>query len=616
MLTRRQMLKWGAISGGALLVPVLYKGRKPMYVPSALADGDAGDFASPSSPAFVTPLPIPPLAQEVSPFSVGAGVGRFDDLTNARYYKLVEEEVQLQIIPGLPKTAVWRYRDVNDTMGASGIGPTIKATFGNLRRTNVVRVTNKLPASHMGFGVPCTTVHHHGGHIDAFADGFPENRFDGPNPLPGRVVFVPRGFPGLPEIDDEPPPAGCRECDAFLSPDRFDYVWGNQDPGWRDPPRDFFDRPSTNWYHDHFFDFTGPNVYRGLAGLIVCFDELDNGSEAARTVITTGPYAGREPLGLPSGYGRFDIPLAFTDKLFGRDAQLIYLPGNHDGFLGDRTLVNGAIQPYLRVKRRKYRFRMLTATNARFLGLFLTDEGGRTYPFDIIAHAGGLFARTLRNRDRLVTHMSERDEIVIDFSRFPRDRDTVLYLEDRLVQEDGRGPEGTNDAPVFVSRGRRLLKFIVERGDVADPSRVLDVLRPFPAITAEEKRQATRRTFEFNRTNGAWAINNRLAELDFASTAAQPRRNRGEIWHLVNKSGGWWHPIHVHLEFMRVLTRNGAEPPEEERDGSARDDTVVLGPNDEVEVFFKFRDYPGPFVFHCHNIEHEDMRMMARFDVG
>jgi len=52
-----------------------------------------------------------------------------------------------------------------------------------------------------------------------------------------------------------------------------------------------------------------------------------------------------------------------------------------------------------------------------------------------------------------------------------------------------------------------------------------------------------------------------------------------------------------------------------ERDGIARKDTILLGPNDEVDVFLRFRDYPGPFVFHCHNLEHEDMFMMGRFDV-
>jgi FtsP/CotA-like multicopper oxidase with cupredoxin domain len=88
-----------------------------------------------------------------------------------------------------------------------------------------------------------------------------------------------------------------------------------------------------------------------------------------------------------------------------------------------------------------------------------------------------------------------------------------------------------------------------------------------------------------------------------------------QIWHLENKSGGWWHPIHIHSEFMRVLRRNGKQPPLNERDGVARKDTVLLRGGESVDVFLKFRDYSGPFVFHCHNIEHEDMAMMARFDI-
>ena len=73
--------------------------------------------------------------------------------------------------------------------------------------------------------------------------------------------------------------------------------------------------------------------------------------------------------------------------------------------------------------------------------------------------------------------------------------------------------------------------------------------------------------------------------------------------------------MHIHSEFFRVLTRKGRTPPLNERDGMAKKDTVLLKGNDEVEVLVKFRDHLGPFVFHCHNIEHEDMAMMARFDV-
>ena len=47
---------------------------------------------------------------------------------------------------------------------------------------------------------------------------------------------------------------------------------------------------------------------------------------------------------------------------------------------------------------------------------------------------------------------------------------------------------------------------------------------------------------------------------------------------------------------------------------AAKKDTVLLG-DFNAEVFIKFRTFPGRFVFHCHNIEHEDMRMMGVFNV-
>lgn len=75
--------------------------------------------------------------------------------------------------------------------------------------------------------------------------------------------------------------------------------------------------------------------------------------------------------------------------------------------------------------------------------------------------------------------------------------------------------------------------------------------------------------------------------------------------------------IHIHDEFHRLLSRNGTTPTRFlfEQDGIARKDTVILGPESEVEIFFRFRDYAGPWMFHCHNLEHEYTAMMARFDI-
>ena len=87
-------------------------------------------------------------------------------------------------------------------------------------------------------------------------------------------------------------------------------------------------------------------------------------------------------------------------------------------------------------------------------------------------------------------------------------------------------------------------------------------------------------------------------------------------------SGGWFHPVHVHLTGFFILSRNGATPPPLER---GRKDTAVIGGPDfgDVKILLSFpanfravpRPVTGRFVFHCHNIEHEDMRMMGQFDV-
>ena len=88
--------------------------------------------------------------------------------------------------------------------------------------------------------------------------------------------------------------------------------------------------------------------------------------------------------------------------------------------------------------------------------------------------------------------------------------------------------------------------------------------------------------------------------------------NTREIWKFKNGGGGWSHPIHTHYEEFRTLTRNGQATPAFER---GRKDVSVLGPGEETEVLFNFRDFHGKYVTHCHNVVHEDHAMMIRFDI-
>ena len=132
-------------------------------------------------------------------------------------------------------------------------------------------------------------------------------------------------------------------------------------------------------------------------------------------------------------------------------------------------------------------------------------------------------------------------------------------------------------------------------------------LRPHAPIMASEIVRT--RTFKFERGKGAWQINGEF--YDPLRADATPTIGTAERWIFKNPGGGWWHPIHTHLESQQIQTIDGQLPPLENR---FKSDTLLLGAGSEIEFFMKFRTFKGPFVFHCHNLDHEDMRMMKTFD--
>jgi FtsP/CotA-like multicopper oxidase with cupredoxin domain len=94
--------------------------------------------------------------------------------------------------------------------------------------------------------------------------------------------------------------------------------------------------------------------------------------------------------------------------------------------------------------------------------------------------------------------------------------------------------------------------------------------------------------------------------------SASPKLGTAEIWNIVNNSGGWMHPIHIHFEEHQILSRNGKLPPADE---IAREDVVWLGHGESVKTFRRFRDFTGRYVTHCHNVVHEDHAMMFQWKI-
>ncbi len=370
----------------------------------------------------------------------------------------------------------------------------------------------------------------------------------------------------------------------FIEPGHFrDYCYPNVAPD--DDDADF---TSTQWYHDHAMDITGENVYMGLAGIYLLTDDLE------QNLIFDGVLPPDE----------FDIPIVLQDRLFDADGTLIYDPMDHDGVIGDRFMANGVIQPKFHVQRRKYRFRILNGSNARVYALRLNTG----QPFLQIGNDSWLLPFAV-NRPFLLLSPAERADVIIDFSQYSAGDE--VFLTNHLTHglDDGRGPEEDIDEPEDWPRnGTPLVKFVVEgRRDTSISIGPGDPLRPHTPIHPDEIVRTRR--FEFERSHGAWVVNDEF--FDPYRDDADPQLGTAERWIIENDSGGWVHPIHIHLEGQQIQRIAGHAPAPHE---AAKKDTVLLG-DFNATVFIKFRTFPGRFVFHCHNVEHEDMRMMGVFNV-
>ena len=330
-------------------------------------------------------------------------------------------------------------------------------------------------------------------------------------------------------------------------------------------------RAATLWYHDHRMDFTGPQVWRGLFGFYILHDD-----EEGQLPLPAGPK---------------EIALAICDRSFDSDGGLQY-PSLQDqprvkepymgGVLGDVILVNGAPWPRLDVANTKYRFRLLNASNARSYDLALDPA----CPFIQIGGDGGLLAAPVESR-MLRIAPAERFDAIVDFSRF------APGAEVTLLNRAAAGPAG------MVMRFRVTR---TERDSAPIPARLSNLAPPDPAGAVRT------RTFDFafNLGTGIWTVNGR--PFDPNRMDAQPRLGDTEIWRLRTDFN---HPLHLHLVHFRVLSHSGRPGPWD----AGFKDTIDLAPGEVAEILVTFEGYRGRYVFHCHNLEHEDMAMMANFEV-
>ena len=333
-------------------------------------------------------------------------------------------------------------------------------------------------------------------------------------------------------------------------------------------------RAATLWYHDHRMDYTAPQVYRGLFGLHVIRD------------------AEEDALPLPGG--EREIPLVLADRAFAADGSFLYPaakdgpgvePKYMEGVIGDVILVNGAPWPVLEVDAARYRFRILNASNARRYELAL-DQGPAK--FVQIGSDGGLLGAPVEHQT-LVVAPAERFDVVVDFSQYEPGTDVTLLNK------------------LDSGRTGQVMRFKVAR-KATDDSNVPARLSAYAAVP--EPSGLVHRQWRFRRGSAGghqgWTINGKPFEPE--TMQASVKLDQYEVWTFVTDVH---HPVHVHLAPFQVLRRGGGKPGPYD---AGWKDTVDIRPAEVVDVLVKFTAHKGKYLIHCHNLEHEDMAMMAGFE--
>lgn len=305
-----------------------------------------------------------------------------------------------------------------------------------------------------------------------------------------------------------------------------------------------FQHPGTLWYHDHAMGLTRVNL---LAGLV-------------------GAYVIRQPsaelaLGLPYDE-EFDRPLVVFDRSFCTDGSIFMnSTGNNPSvhpqwrpeYFGDAIVVNGKAWPRMTVRRRKYRFRIINASNARFFKFYFTNRLG-------FIHVGSDSAYNAKPEmiNELLVAPSEIADVIIDFSKSSSDS-AVLY-------NDAPSPYPSGD-PVDEANSQ-VMKFIVKAGHEADTSKIPSRLIEYPSPNMSDA-SVTRYITLYEHMSGMdnmtskddmgmHDMHKRITHFDIngmsydAPATETPKVGSTEIWNVINLSMHN-HPMHIHLGLFVAL---------------------------------------------------------------
>src|SRR4029453_9607949 len=444
--SRRDLVNMGLLTAGGMLIAKGGLGSRAFASGGSGTDCHydnigCGNCASPSTTPFLMNMPIPPVKQPIALSSltgpappiapnnaINPATGKaYEGRTRAhqspigtdsrlpfpatKIYQVTQQAAGGRVPGALPTQQLWTFDGVSP-------GPTYVAQYGT---PILIRKYNNLPSNNGGFGLNSVTTHLHNGHTPSESDGFP--------------------------------------CDYFASGQYYDQYYPTQLAGFLSTHHattgDMNGALSTLWYHDPREGFTAQNVYKGLLGHYVLFNEYDTGDETSGFRLPTFP--------------SYDIPMMFADRCFdAQTGQLAFHTFNIDGILGDNFMVNGVIQPVLHVHPRRYRLRWVNSGPSRFVQVYLTDlnDLASPHPFWQISNDGNLLPHPVQV-PAVALGVAERADVIVDFAQYAG---KTIYLENRLMQPNGQGgPTGTVTS---AGNGFLMLKIVVDLPAVADNSAV------------------------------------------------------------------------------------------------------------------------------------------------
>ena len=395
-------------------------------------------------------------------------------------------------------------------------------------------------------------------------------------------------------------------------------------------------RGSLYWYHPHPHGLTAGQAYRGLFGLIEVSDEDEDRLRSALDLVP----------------GRSEFPLVLQDRRAGSDYAASDMDRMH-GFLGDHVLVNGTACPSLDLATRIYRFRVLNTSNARTYRLGWRTSDGKPFAFTLIGNDGGLLPASRLCSEAFIAS-AERLDMLLDLSNLASGDALVLetrsfdpmHMEMPSAPASGAGPvdhaamghvmpppgtaehstgheEHAAHGGAFPEGAARALLTLRVREKIDYGARVPARLSSPPSIDVTG---ANERPLRLGFAKGRWRINDRVFAM--GETPIEVKRNSVEIWLIRNYFNSMPHAMHLHGFAFEVLGRETspdalAALKIDERGRLATDDgrkdTVLVWPGESVRMAVDFTcPFPGDqtYVFHCHNLEHEDGGMMLGVKVS